>query len=300
MKERLYMSDKLNPATAMSSSTGGSSSGGPEENSRRLLFGAYLDFIRIRFLTMLAYRINYYSGILIYSLNIGVNYFTWMAIYGNGDSLGGFTATQMTSYVAVSWMARAFYFNNLDREISTDIRDGSIAIQFIRPYNYVLVKMMQGLGEGMFRFLLFMIPGMAIAMLLFPVQLPTAPSAWAGFLVMLFFSFLINSQINIITGLSAFFVENNEGMMRMKRVIVDLFSGLIVPISLFPDWLSSILKVLPFQAITYLPGSVFTGRVQGVGIWNVLGIQVVWFLALLIPIVWLYHAARQRLFVQGG
>lgn len=294
------MSDKLNAARAMSSSSGGSSSGGPPENSRRLLFGAYLDFIRIRFLTMLAYRINYYSGILIYSLNIGVNYFTWMAIYGNGDSLGGFTATQMTSYVAVSWMARAFYFNNLDREISTDIRDGSIAIQFIRPYNYVLVKMMQGLGEGMFRFLLFMIPGMAIAMLLFPVQLPTAPSAWAGFLVMLFFSFLINSQINIITGLSAFFVENNEGMMRMKRVIVDLFSGLIVPISLFPDWLSSILKVLPFQAITYLPGSVFTGRVQGVGIWNVLGIQIVWFLALLIPIVWLYHAARQRLFVQGG
>lgn len=293
------MSDKLNAATAMSSSSGGSS-GGPPENSRRLLFGAYLDFIRIRFLTMLAYRINYYSGILIYSLNIGVNYFTWMAIYGNGDSLGGFTATQMTSYVAVSWMARAFYFNNLDREISTDIRDGSIAIQFIRPYNYVLVKMMQGLGEGMFRFLLFMIPGMAIAMLLFPVQLPTAPSAWAGFLVMLFFSFLINSQINIITGLSAFFVENNEGMMRMKRVIVDLFSGLIVPISLFPDWLSSILKVLPFQAITYLPGSVFTGRVQGVAIWNVLGIQIVWFLALLIPIVWLYHAARQRLFVQGG
>ncbi|AWV36702.1 daunorubicin ABC transporter permease [Paenibacillus odorifer] len=284
----------------MSSTSGGSSSGGPQENSRKLLFGAYLDFIRIRFLTMLAYRINYYSGILIYSLNIGVNYFTWMAIYGNGDSLGGFTATQMTSYVAVSWMARAFYFNNLDREISTDIRDGSIAIQFIRPYNYVLVKMMQGLGEGMFRFLLFMIPGMAIAMLLFPVQLPTAPSAWAGFLVMLFFSFLINSQINIITGLSAFFVENNEGMMRMKRVIVDLFSGLIVPISLFPNWLSSVLEVLPFQAITYLPGSVFTGRVQGVGIWNVLGIQIIWFLVLLIPIVWLYHAARQRLFVQGG
>ncbi|WP_209871025.1 ABC transporter permease [Paenibacillus silagei] len=264
------------------------------------MLGAYFDFIRIRFLTMLAYRVNYYSGILIYTLNIGVNYFTWRAIYGDGESLGGFTGAQMTTYVAVSWMARAFYFNNLDREISTDIRDGSIAIQFIRPYNYVLVKMMQGLGEGLFRFMMLMIPGMVIATLLFPVQLPTEPSAWAGFLVMLFFSFLISSQINIITGLSAFFVENNEGMMRMKRVVVDLFSGLIVPITLFPDWLSSVLKVLPFQAITYLPGSVFTGRVQGVGIWNVLGIQVIWFLILLIPIVWLNHAARQRLFVQGG
>lgn len=286
-------------ATAASSS-GSRTPGGSRENGRRLLLGAYFDFIRIRFLTMLAYRINYYSGILIYTLNIGVNYFTWKAIYGGGESLGGFTGAQMTTYVAVSWMARAFYFNNLDREISTDIRDGSIAIQFIRPYNYVLVKMMQGLGEGLFRFMMLMIPGMVIAILLFPVQLPTEPSAWIGFLVMLFFSFLISSQINIITGLSAFFVENNEGMMRMKRVIVDLFSGLIVPITLFPGWLSSILKILPFQAITYLPGSVFTGRVQGVGIWNVLGIQVIWFLVLLIPIVWLYHAARQRLFVQGG
>lgn len=293
------MSDNLNSA-AVSASAGGSSPGRQRDHGRRLLLGAYFDFIRIRFLTMLAYRVNYYSGILIYTLNIGVNYFTWKAIYGNGDSLGGFTGAQMTTYVAVSWMARAFYFNNLDREISTDIRDGSIAIQFIRPYNYVLVKMMQGLGEGLFRFMMLMIPGMVIAILLFPVQLPTEPSAWAGFLVMLFFSFLISSQINVITGLSAFFVENNEGMMRMKRVIVDLFSGLIVPISLFPGWLSSVLNVLPFQAITYLPGSVFTGRVQGVGIWNVLGVQVIWFLVLLIPIVWLYHAARQRLFVQGG
>ncbi|SDL11963.1 ABC-2 type transport system permease protein [Paenibacillus jilunlii] len=293
------MSEQLKAAAA-TSSAGGSSAGSPQENGWRLLLGAYFDFIRIRFLTMLAYRVNYYSGILIYTLNIGVNYFTWRAIYGDGESLGGFTGAQMTTYVAVSWMARAFYFNNLDREISTDIRDGSIAIQFIRPYNYVLVKMMQGLGEGLFRFMMLMIPGMVIAILLFPVQLPTDLSAWAGFLVMLFFSFLISSQINIITGLSAFFVENNEGMMRMKRVVVDLFSGLIVPISLFPGWLSSVLEVLPFQAITYLPGSVFTGRVQGVGIWNVLGIQVIWFVVLLIPIVWLYHAARQRLFVQGG
>lgn len=283
-----------------SSPRGAGGRGRAPKESSRLLLGAYLDFIRIRFLTMLAYRVNYYTGILIYTMNIGVNYFTWMAIYGDGASLGGFSAAQMTTYVAVSWMARAFYFNNLDREISTDIRDGSIAIQFIRPYNYVLVKMMQGLGEGMFRFLLFMIPGMGIAMLLFPVQLPTDPAAWAGFLTMLVFSFLINSQINVITGLSAFFVENNEGMMRMKRVLVDLFSGLIIPISLFPEWLGSVLKLLPFQAITYLPGSVFTGRVQGVGIWNVLGIQLFWFAALLIPIVMLHHAARRRLFVQGG
>ncbi|WP_172256646.1 ABC transporter permease [Saccharibacillus deserti] len=264
------------------------------------MLSVYTDFIRIRFLTMLAYRVNYYSGILIYMLNIGVYYFTWQAIYGDKGEIGGFTASQMTTYIAVSWMARAFYFNNLDREIATDIRDGSIAIQFIRPYNYLFVKMMQGFGEGLFRFTLFMIPGMLLALLLFPVRLPTDPLAWIGFLVMLFFSFLINSQLNILTGLMAFFVENNEGIMRMKRVVVDLFSGLVIPISLFPGWLSSIMQWLPFQAITYLPGSVFTGRTKGTGILEVFGIQLIWFFALLIPIFFTWRAARKRLFVQGG
>jgi ABC-2 type transport system permease protein len=264
------------------------------------MLSAYLELIRIRFLMMLAYRVNYYSGILIYALNIGSYYFLWKAIYGTHETLGGLSLGQMTTYVIVSWMGRAFYFNNLDREIASEIRDGSVAVQFIRPYNYVFVKIMQGLGEGIFRLLLFTAPGMVIVSLLFPIQLPTEVSRWLIFLLMLILSFLINSQINIITGLFAFFLENNEGLMRMKRVAVDLFSGLIIPISLFPGWSEKLLKLLPFQAITYLPGSVFTGKVTGSAVYQVLGVQFAWFAFLIIPIYWLWRKARTRLFVQGG
>jgi ABC-2 type transport system permease protein len=261
---------------------------------------AYLDFIRIRFLMMLAYRVNYYSGIVIYAINIGAYYFMWKAIYGSAETLGGFTVAQMTTYIAVSWMARAFYFNNLDREISNEIRDGSVAVQMTRPISYLMVKMMQGFGEGLFRLLLFMAPGMILAILIFPVSLPTDPLRWAMFFVMIWFSFLINSQLNILTGLFAFFVENNEGLMRLKRVLIDLLSGVILPMTFFPGWARAILDWLPFQAITYLPGSVFTGRLSGEDAWNALLVQFVWFAALIVPIWLMWRAARKRLFVQGG
>jgi ABC-2 type transport system permease protein len=264
------------------------------------MLSAYLEIIRMRFLMMLAYRVNYYSGIIIYTLNIGAYYFLWKAIYGTNETLGGMTVSQITTYVAVSWMARAFYYNNLDSEIAREIKDGSVAIQFIRPYNYIFVKMMQGLGEGIFRLLLFMVPGMVVVSLLFPVKLPTDPVVWVVFILMLFLSFLINSQINVITGLFAFFLENNDGLIRMKRVMVDLFSGLIVPMSFFPGWAEGILKLLPFQAITYLPGSVFTGKVTGNAIYEVLGVQLLWFLLLILPLGLLWRSARTRLFVQGG
>jgi ABC-type uncharacterized transport system, permease component len=261
---------------------------------------AYFDFVRIRFLTMLAYRVNYYSGIVIYAINIGAYYFMWRAIYGDAETLGGFTAAQMTTYIAVSWMARAFYFNNLDREISNEIRDGSVAVQMMRPISYLLVKMMQGFGEGIFRMLMLMVPGMIVAVLLFPVSLPTDPMRWVVFFVMLWFSFLINSQLNLLTGLFAFFVENNEGLMRMKRVLIDLLSGVLLPITFFPGWAKTLLEWLPFQAITYLPSSVFTGRLNGAEVWNALYVQIVWFLVLIVPILLMWRSARKRLFVQGG
>ena len=66
----------------------------------------YWEMIRIRFLMMLAYRTNYYTGILIYSINIGAYYFLWNAIYGDKSSIEGFSGIQMTTYVAVAWMAR--------------------------------------------------------------------------------------------------------------------------------------------------------------------------------------------------
>jgi len=264
------------------------------------MIGAYLEIIRIRFLTMLAYRVNYYSGIAVYAINIGSYYFIWNAVYGGNEQLGGMTAAQMSSYVAVSWMARAFYFNNLDREIATEIRDGSVAIQMIRPYQYMIVKMMQGLGEGMFRLLLFSIPGMVVVALVFPIHFPTDPIVWLAFAIMLVFSFFINSQINILTGLFAFFLENNEGMMRMKRVAVDLFSGLIIPLSFFPGWAEGVLKVLPFQAITYIPASVFTGRVTGDAIWSAMLVQLFWLVLLMLPLLLVWRKARTRLFVQGG
>lgn len=264
------------------------------------MIGLYAEFIRIRFLSMLAYRMNYYTGIIIYLVNIGAQYFLWSAIYSGADGLGGMNMTQMTTYVAVAWMARAFYFNNLDREIANEIRDGSVAIQFIRPYPYLAVKMMQGLGEGLFRLLLFSTPGMLLVWLLFPIHFPRDPQVWAAFLLMLLFSFVINYQINILTGLCAFFMENSDGMMRFKRVMVDLFSGLIIPVSFFPGWAETVLRLLPFQAITYLPSAVFSGRDGGIGIANVLGVQVLWLVLLCMPILLMWRLARTRLFVQGG
>ena len=103
---------------------------------------------------------------------MGLIIFYGEAIYGGKARLKGLTSVQMTSYVAIAWMARAFYFNNIDREMALEIMEGKVAVELIRPYSYLGMKTMQALGEGIFRLFLFSIPGFIIVSLIFPVKLP--------------------------------------------------------------------------------------------------------------------------------
>jgi ABC-2 type transport system permease protein len=260
----------------------------------------YLEMIRVRFLMMLAYRTNYYSGILIYSINIGAYYFLWSAIYGGNEEIQGLSVLQMTTYVAVAWMARAFYFNNIDREIAAEIHDGKVAIEMIRPYNYLGMKTMQALGEGIFRLLFFSIPGMVIVAFIFPISFSASLTTWMFFFVSLVFSFIVNTQINLLTGIMTFFLFNNTGLIRAKRVVIDLFSGLLLPIAFYPIWAQSVMAYLPFQAISYIPSMIFTEAFAGPEIYNALLLQAGWALILLFPIQLLWLVAKKQLIVQGG
>ncbi|UOF89927.1 ABC-2 family transporter protein [Fodinisporobacter ferrooxydans] len=268
------------------------------------MWSAYLEMIRIKFLMMLAYRVNYYSGILVYSINIGAYYFLWNAVYaskiGSGATMGGLSAVQMTTYIAISWMARAFYFNNLDREIATEIRDGTVVVELLRPYHYLVIKIMQAFGEGLFRFLFFMIPGMVLAVFLFPVQLPKHASAWGWFLVSIVLSFILNSMLNMLTGLSSFFIFNNQGLIRAKRILVDLLSGLFLPLSYYPLWAQKIMNDLPFQGISYLPNLLFTGVLHGHAAWLAIGRQMLWIAIFLVILQIVWRKAARSLTVQGG
>ncbi|MFB9759470.1 ABC transporter permease [Ectobacillus funiculus] len=260
----------------------------------------YIEMIRIRFLMMLAYRSNYYSGIIIYTINIAAYYFLWTAIYGGKESIQGLSVAQMTTYVAVAWMARAFYFNNIDREIAAEIKEGRVAVELIRPYSYLGMKVMQGLGEGIFRLFFFSIPGMILVVLLFSLSIKLNPYTLLYFFISLLFSFIINTQINLMTGMMTFFLFNNDGIMYAKRVTIDLFSGLLLPISFYPVWAQHIMVFFPFQAISYIPSMIFTEGMQGRAIWNAILFQAVWSVVLFIPILIMWNMAKKRLVVQGG
>jgi ABC-2 type transport system permease protein len=261
---------------------------------------AYAEMIRIRFLTMLAYRLNYFSGILTYVVYTGGYYFLWSAVYGGRESLNGMSVAAMTTYLAISWMTRSFYFNNLDREIADEIKSGAVAIQLIRPYNYLAGKLVSALGEGLFRLIFWMLPGIAVATWLFPMELPGRLSTYGLWALAAVMAFLVNALLNSVFGLLTFFLHNAQGLRWAKTLATDLLSGLFLPLHFYPEWLQAVVRWLPFQTISYLPNMIFTGGLTGSQAWLAIGQQVVWSLLLALACWRLWRRARRYLVVQGG
>ncbi|MCG0238730.1 MAG: ABC-2 family transporter protein [Firmicutes bacterium] len=260
----------------------------------------YLELIRIRFLVMLAYRVNFYSGILTYLIYTGGYYFFWMAAYGARENLGGLSPTEMTTYLAVGWMARAFYFNHLDREIADEIRDGTVAVQLLRPVSYLGQRVAGALGEALFRLLFFSVPGLTLAALLFPVRLPMDPKVWLAYLAALTLAFVLNAQINLLVGLAAVWSTRIQGLTWARRLVVDLLSGLYLPLSFYPAWARAVLEWLPFSAISYVPSLIAAGGLWGRPMLLALVRGLIWAVVLgaLVRLVW--RRATRALTVHGG
>jgi len=286
-------------------------SSAPRSDGLRL--GAYKGFVEATFHKMLAYRLRYFTGIVSYLVYVTTYYFLWKAAYSSlpaGETtIRGFTFWQMVTYVAVGWCSRSFYFNNVDREIAEQVQNGTIGVALARPVSYQGTVVAGALGEAFFRLLFLNVPISAVIFLLFPVSAPASPLDAAAFALSLVLALLVLVHLNFLVGMCAFPLKNIDGVMRAKHYMLELLSGLVIPVSMFPGWLQTVSQWLPFQAIAFIPNSIWLGKnVQG-GNANVLGshhlvvalgIQLAWVVVLAGACALVWNRATKRLTVQGG
>jgi ABC-2 type transport system permease protein len=262
---------------------------------------AALSFARIGFLNMLAFRARYYVGVLTYLFNVAVYYFIWRAVFRSGGaSVAGMTLEDMVTYVAVGWGIRSFYFNEIDRELGTQVQEGKLAMNLIRPVDFQTVMIADAAGQSAFRAVLFTLPISVVLALLFPLKPPASPLAAILFLFSAATSFFLVAAINFLVGLLAIRSKSILGILRAKYLLLELLSGLLIPTTLFPEPLRSILLASPFPHINFTPASLYLGKAQGFEAARLLALQVGWTAVLLAAGQWSWRASRRRITIQGG
>ncbi len=267
----------------------------------------YAWLMRLTFLKLMAYRMRYITGIATYGVFVGGQYFIWQAVWAAKDlaptdRLDGLSLPELTTYLAVGYIARAAYFTNTDSEIAGRFQNGDVTLDLLKPLSFHGQWLAQAAGETAFRLCFFALPMAVILVPLFGV-LPPAGAGWWQFPLLFLGAFLVFAELNLLTGTAAFFLEDITGLMSLKRNLLMLLSGLMVPLHFLPSWLADATTWLPFALISYYPTMAYVDRLGSHGVpafGTVLLLAAVWLSGLRLANILLWRRAQQRLEVQGG
>ena len=260
----------------------------------------YWELARIGFINILAYRLRYYMGVVTYFINVAVYYFIWRAIYEHSAEIQGFRLNQMLTYVAIWWMIRSFYFNNIDHDLAVDVMEGKITMDLIKPVDFQTMHIARAAGESFFRLFMLTLPAGLLIGLVFPVQPPVSVAHFVLFFVSVVLAFFIVAALNFLVGVCAVRLKSILGLLRAKYFLLELLSGLLLPMSFFPKPLQRIFDWLPFQHISYSPLLIYLGKVNGAEITRILSLQLAWIVILLLLGQGWWRLSRRKITIQGG
>ena len=261
----------------------------------------YLEYARIGFVNILAFRLRYFTGIVTYLINVTVYYFIWSALYRTDPEFArGYSFEDMVTYVSIGWIIRSVYFNNIDQNMSSDVLEGKIALSLLKPVSIQTIYLGRALGESAFRLVLLTIPSGLVIFSIFPVKPPPGVVESICFLLSLILSIFITAGISFIIGSFAVRLKSILGLLRAKFFVQELLSGLLLPMTMFPETAQAIVAWLPFQHIAYTPLRIYLGKIETTQLISVLFIQFAWVL-ILIGIGRLFWGLMVRkVTIQGG
>ena len=120
------------------------------------------------------------------------------------------------------------------------------------------------------------------------------------FVLSVLLSFFINWFLAALFGMMAFSAVNIDALIQVKKHLIRLISGSIIPLWFFPDPIANVLKFLPFPYIYQLPLSIYIGRGTRAEIFTGMEIQLAWAVVLFLVFLFAQKQITRKVMVQGG
>lgn len=223
-----------------------------------------------------------------------------LALYERRTDVGGYDASDAVSYV---WFVQAMLMTVYAfswYEVALRIRSGDIASDLARPLDPLRYWLAFDLGRSVYHFAFRGIPPFVLGMLIYDIRLPERTETWVWLAASLALAVVVSFAYRFLYNVAAFWLLDYRGVVVIATSVALLFSGFILPLPFFPDWLEAVARVLPFAAVVQIPVDVFLEKATGAEIAGSLLLQAAWAAILLGLARLALGTAIRRVVVQGG
>ena len=246
-----------------------------------------------------AYRGNLIVGVLSNFVITAVMFYIWQVIYEMNAVIDNYNWEDMKIYLFISFICNSTLSWSAETKISRKIITGEITSDLIKPMGFMSMTFFETAGSSV-PVSLISILLMSVVAFFMKIQILTNPIVYLMFIISFVFSFVINFFISFICALLCFWTENYFGITKTKQVIVNFFSGALIPLNMMPGVLQKIAYGLPFQGIVFIPSSIFMGSVSGMDAIYLILSQAVWCIVLYVIQVVLWRCAIKKVVINGG
>lgn len=247
----------------------------------------------------LYYRFDLLLYIFNFIVEITVYVFIWLAIYNNGGQILDMSFKQVTTYYILVVSLNPIISWGVNEIMGDSIREGEILRELLSPISYFNYYFGIRLGE-LIESTIVGILTFIICSLLFGVLPPSNFLNFIFFTIVICLAVLVVYFFELIIGSMAFYTNTVWGIEVFKRAILTVFSGMIAPISLFPEILQKIANFLPFKHCIYTPISIYFGELNNIEILQIIFKQFIWIFILYIIAKILFNKAVKNVTVNGG
>lgn len=229
--------------------------------------------------------------------------FVYIAVWDQRPDAGGYDVNDAVTY---AWLGQALIMTVMiwgggtPDDLAERIRSGDVAIDLYRPVGILGWYLAADLGRAVYHLLTRGIAPTVVGALLFDLTWPGSPLAWLGFAVSVPLAVLVSFGIRFLVACTAFWLLDATGAHTIAFVTAVFFSGMTVPLVLFPGWLKDVAMVLPWATYLQIPADIWLGKRTGLDLVGGLGLQVLWAAALLALCQAVLRLATRKVVVQGG
>ncbi len=228
--------------------------------------------------------------------------FTYLAVWRQSPSAGGYDSTDAVTYVWLGQamiMTVAMWGGGATDDLAERIRTGDVTVDLYRPVGLLGWWLASDLGRATYHLLTRGLAPMLVGALLFGLRFPTG-SGWLFFAVAVVLAVVVSFGIRMLVSASAFWLLDDTGLKSLAVVLATFLSGMAVPLVIFPGWARAVAMALPWAALLQVPADLWLGRRTGWDAVLAIGFQASW-AAVLLGACWtVLRVAERRVVVQGG
>ena len=261
---------------------------------------AYLAILSAQGRTLLQYRLAALASMTTNMFFGLIQVMVFAAFYRSSTAVQPMTLPEVITYIWLGQALIGLFPWNVDPDIRQLIRSGGVAYELLRPLRLYNLWFARAVARRTVPTLLRGVPLVIIAGLFFELQAPPTLAAAVAWIVATAGALVLSCAITNLLSISLLWTISGQGITYLVSGAVSFFSGMFVPLPLFPPWSQALLNALPFRGLIDIPFRLYIGHIPANQCLGLLAEQLLWAFALIGLGHWLLHRGSRRLVVQGG